>query len=128
MESINEKDKLYVAYLKAIIGSGVLSIILLVLASLMFYFMSFTDSQMNTSVWVITVLGICYCGVFGAIKIGSRGYLHGAVLGGLYTIIIGIIGLLTEAGKVNMQTFLVTFIMSVVVGMLSGMIGMMLKK
>lgn len=128
MERIEEKDRFYITYLKAILGAGVLSIILLVIASLLFYFMNFTDPQMSTAVWVITVLGICYSGIFGAIKIGTKGYLHGAALGGIYTIILGLIGMLTEAGRVNTQSFIVTLIMSVIVGMLSGMIGMMLKK
>ncbi|MEG2892797.1 MAG: TIGR04086 family membrane protein [Clostridium sp.] len=128
MESIKEKDKLYITYLKAVIGAGVLSIILLVVASIMFYFMKFTDTQMNTAVWVITVLSICYAGIYGAMKIGSRGFLHGAILGGLYTMLVGVVGMLTEAGKVNMQAFLVTLVMSLIVGMLSGMIGVTLKR
>lgn len=128
MESIKEKDKFYITYLKSIIGAGTLSIVLLIIASLLFYFMEFSDSQMNTAVWVITVLGICYAGVFGAMKMGSKGYLHGAVLGCIYSVILGVIGMLTEAGKINMQTFVVTLVMSIVVGMLSGMIGMMIKK
>ncbi|MEG0370736.1 MAG: TIGR04086 family membrane protein [Clostridium sp.] len=128
MENMYEKDKLYITYIKAIIGAGVLSIILLVIASLMFYFMKFTDSQMNTAVWVITVLGICFAGIFGAIKIGSKGYLHGAILGVIYTIMVGVIGMLTEFGKVNMQAFIVTIGMSIIVGMLSGMIGVTIKK
>lgn len=128
MEGINQKERFYITYLKAILGAGVLSIILLVIASLLFYFMDFTDPQMSTAVWVITVLGISYSGVFGAIKIGARGYLHGAALGGIYTIILGLIGMLTEAGRVNMQSFIVTLVMSIIVGMFSGMIGMMLKK
>ena len=128
MEGIEGKDRFYITYLKAIIGSGVVSIILLVIASLLFYFMDFNEEQMNTAVWVITVLGICYAGVFGALKIGSKGYLHGAILGCIYTIIVGTLGMLTEAGKINTHTFIVTLIMSIVVGMLSGMIGMALKK
>lgn len=128
MEKIKEKDKIYVTYLKSIIGAGTLSVVLLILASLLFYFTDFSESQMSTTVWVITVLGICYAGVFSAMKIGTKGYLHGAILGAIYTAFLGIIGVLTESGSVNIQTFLVTFIMSLLVGMFSGMIGVIIKK
>ncbi|MEF9953119.1 MAG: TIGR04086 family membrane protein [Clostridium sp.] len=128
MESMKEKDKLYITYLKAVIGAGVLSIVLLILASIMFYFMKFTDGQMNTAVWVITVLSICYAGIYGAMKIGSKGFLHGAVLGGLYTLLVGVVGMLTESGQVNMYSFIVTLVMSLIVGMLSGMIGVTLRR
>lgn len=128
MENVKGKDKLYIVYLKSIIGAGTLSIILLILASLLFYFTEFSEAQMSTAVWVITVLGICYTGIFSSMKIGTKGYIHGAILGAIYTILLGTIGMLTDSGNINMKVFIITFIMSVIVGMFSGIIGIMIKK
>jgi putative membrane protein (TIGR04086 family) len=121
-------EKLFVIYAKALARGVILSVILLLFASLVFYFTNLNEAFMNTAVWVITVLSICYASIYGTRKIGVKGFLHGAVIGVLYIVVLAIIAFLVEKGQVNILSYVVMLVMSIVVGMLSGMIGMILKK
>lgn len=122
----DDKEKLYVVYLKSVIRGIVLSIILLLIASLVFFFSSLNQEYMKTVVWVITILSICYASIYGALKIGSKGFMHGAFIGGIYIIIMAVIALLSEKGNLNMRAYIIMFVMSLVIGSLAGMIGIVI--
>ncbi|MCX7885425.1 MAG: TIGR04086 family membrane protein [Caloramator sp.] len=121
-----DKEKLYVVYLKSVIRGIVLSIILLLIASLVFFFSSLNQEYMKTVVWIITILSICYASIYGAFKIGNKGFIHGAFIGGIYIIIMAIIALLSEKGNLNMRAYIIMFVMSLVIGSLAGMIGIVI--
>jgi putative membrane protein (TIGR04086 family) len=121
-------ERLYIVYAKALARGVILSIVLLLAASLIFYFTDLKEEFMNTAVWLITVISICYASIYGTRKIGVKGFLHGAVIGVLYIVVLAVIAFLAEKGQVNMLSYLIMLIMSIIVGMLSGMIGMILKK
>lgn len=121
------REKLYILYLKSILRGIVLSIILLLAASLVFFFTSLNQEYMKTAVWIITILSICYASIYGTYKIGSRGFIHGALIGMIYTVIIAVIAILAERGQLNMRAYLIMLIMSLVIGALAGMIGIVLN-
>lgn len=124
----DSREKVYIVYLKSIIRGIVLSVLLLLIAAFIFYYTSLDESYMSNAVWIITVLGICYSCIFGSHKIGSRGLVHGILIGIIYITILGIIAFLAEKGDINMMSYIIMFTMSVVIGALSGMIGVMLGK
>lgn len=119
-------EKFYSVYIKAVSRGIVLSILLILFVAAIFYFSSFTEDFLNSAIWIITIVSICYSSIYGAFKIGSRGYLHGAAIGALYMILLTIIATLAERGTLNLRYYLVSFIMSIVVGALSGMIGIII--
>lgn len=121
-------EKLVIVYSKALARGVIFSLVLLLAASLIFYFTNLSEGFMNTAVWIITVLSICYASIYGTRKIGVKGFLHGAVIGVLYIVVLAIVAFLVEKGQVNILSYLVMLCMSIIVGMLSGMIGMILKK
>lgn len=124
----NVKDKVYFVYLKAITRGVILSVVLLLICAFIFFYTSFNEKYMSNVVWIITVLGICYSSIFGAYKIGSRGLIHGILIGMIYTALLGIIALLAEKGDINTMSYVVMLSMSIVIGGLSGIIGSMLNK
>jgi putative membrane protein (TIGR04086 family) len=123
----NESDeKLYMIYIKAVSRGIIISVVLLLITALVFYFTDFNQDNIKTIVWAVTILSICYSGIYAAAKAGSRGYLHGAASGAIYMLVLFIIAALAERGSISFRTYAVMFIMSLVIGSLSGMIGMII--
>lgn len=126
---LNKEDKgsnVLLTYGKALIRGIALTVLLLIIAALIYNFTGLGEEVFDTAIWIVLILGICFGSIYGSLKIGRRGYLHGAVIGALYTIIILLIAFLIEQGDVTMKGFLIRFIMSIVIGALSGMIGMVM--
>lgn len=122
------REKAYIVYLKAITRGIILSVVLLLAAALVFYYTNLDEKYMSNVVWIITVLGICYSSIFGSHRIGSKGIIHGMVIGFIYMALLGLIAFLAEQGDLNVMSFLIMFIMALTVGALSGAIGVLLGK
>jgi putative membrane protein (TIGR04086 family) len=121
-------ERLYLVYSKALGRSLILSVVLLIATSLIFYFTNLSEGFMSSSVWIITILSISYGSIFGARRVGSRGFVHGAVIGVLYIVVLAVIAILAERGQVNVISYIIMLVMAIIVGTLSGMIGMIMKK
>lgn len=122
------KQGILLTYGKSLIRGLVLSILLVFVSALLYYYAGLSEESFETATWIIIILGICFGSIYGAMKIGSRGFLHGALIGGLYIVVLGIIAFLVEQGEVSLRGFLVKLVMALVIGALSGMIGMVLNK
>jgi putative membrane protein (TIGR04086 family) len=127
-ENDNPREKLYFVYLKAIARGVILSVLLLLITAFIFYYSDLNESFMSSVVWVITVLGICYTCIFGSYKIGSKGLIHGIILGVIYILILGLIAVLAENGGINTSSFIIMLVMAMVIGGISGIIGSILSK
>lgn len=120
-------EKLYITYIKAVSRGIMISILLILVIAAIFYFTSLSEEFLDTAIWIVTIVSICYSSIYGAFKIASRGYLHGAAIGALYMILRTIIAILAEKGQLNLKAYLVSFIMAIVIGALSGMIGIIIS-
>lgn len=123
----SSNDKMSIIYAKSVIRGILLSIILLILGALVFYFTSLNQDYIETFVWIVSILSICYASIYGTFKIGHKGFIHGAILGAIYTAVIAIIAILAERGQLDMKSYLIMLVMSIVIGALSGMIGITLS-
>jgi putative membrane protein (TIGR04086 family) len=121
------QEKFYITYIKAVSRGLILSLVLVLVVAALFYFSNLSFDFIDTATWIITITSICYSSIYGAYKIGRKGYLHGALIGAIYLIIVAIIAFLAEKGKLDMGGYLVAFIMSLVIGALSGMIGIVIS-
>lgn len=122
-----ENDKFYLYYFKALLRGVLLSVVLLLITSCIFYFSNLNEGYIKTIAWIVTIISVCYASIYASFKIGSKGYLHGAAVGAFYVVIMLLIGLLAEKGHVVLKSYLIMFIMSLVIGALAGMIGITLK-
>lgn len=120
-------DNIGMIYIKSVIRGILLSVVLLVIGALIFYFSNLNNDYIQTFIWIVTIISICYAGIYGSYKIGKRGFIHGAVIGVLYMVILAVIAILAEKGQLNVRTYTITFIMSLVIGSFSGMIGVTLS-
>jgi putative membrane protein (TIGR04086 family) len=119
-------EKLYITYIKAVSRGIVLSIVLILIIAAIFYFTNLSEEFLNTAIWIITIISICYSSIYGAFKIGWKGYLHGGVIGAVYMILLTIIATLAEKGQLNLKAYFVSFLAAIVIGALSGMIGIII--
>ena len=122
----NSSEKLYMIYIKAVSRGIIISIVLLLLTSLIFYFTNFNQDIIKTIVWIVTIISICYAGIYAAVKVGHRGYIHGAASGAIYVFILFIIAYLAERGQISLRSYFIMLLMALVIGSLSGMIGMII--
>ena len=128
INGVNEdKENIFIIYCKALFRGMILSVILLIITALIFYFTKIDNAYMDTGGWVISILGISFSSIYGASKIGRKGFMHGALIGICYIAIIFLISLITQKTKTDGLTVLIKFIMSLIVGALSGMIGIVIN-
>lgn len=124
----NEKnDNLVKIYAKAILRGIILSLILLLITSAVLYLGQIGDEHYRTITWVIMIVSICYSAIYAALRIGKRGFLHGALIGVIFILIMMLVAYLTEKGAISIRNYMVLFLMSIVIGALAGMIGMVIK-
>jgi putative membrane protein (TIGR04086 family) len=114
-------------YGKSLIRGLGLSIVLIFAVALLYHFGILGEESFDTAIWVVLILGICFGSIYGAMKIGMKGFIHGAAIGALYILILGLVAFLVDKGQVTLSGFLTRLVMGVVIGALSGMIGMVLN-
>jgi putative membrane protein (TIGR04086 family) len=119
-------EKFYITYIKAVSRGIILSIVLILIIAAMFYFTSLSEEFLNTAIWIVTIISICYSSIYGAYKIAQKGYLHGGAIGAIYMILLTIIATLAEKGQLNLKAYFVSFLAAIVIGALSGMIGIII--
>lgn len=122
-----DKDSVFIIYCKALFRGLILSIILLIITAVIFYFTKVDNSYIDTAGWIINILGICFSSIYGAGKIGNKGFIHGALIGILYIAVIFLISLITGGINVSGLSILIKFVMALIVGALSGMIGIVIS-
>lgn len=120
------KENVALVYLRALIRGVVLSIVLLLVTALVFHFSNLDPAHIDTVTFIITVLSIVYAAVYGSFKIKSKGYLHGGIIGTLYMVVVAMISLFIQKGNINYKGLFIMLIMALVIGIFSGMIGILL--
>lgn len=110
------------------VGEGVVRSFFLTLALLLIYAVitSFIDTNAKLdSIYkvVITALGVMYGAIYAARKINRRGWLIGLIVGLLYMIVIYLVSVLNGRGLALSNFSILRIILALVVGTLSGMLG-----
>ncbi|MCY6353920.1 TIGR04086 family membrane protein [Clostridium sp. ZS2-4] len=110
------------------IGEGVIRSFFFTLALLLIYAVitSFIDTNAKfDSIYkvVITALGVMYGAIYAAKKINRRGWLIGLIIGILYMIVIYLVSVLNGRGLALSHFSILRIILALVVGTLSGMLG-----
>lgn len=120
------KENVALVYLKSLIRGVILSIVLLLVTAIVFHFSNLDPTHIDTVTFIITVLSIVYAAIYGSFKIKSKGYLHGGIIGLLYMIVVAMISLFVQKGNIHYKGLIIMMIMSLVIGIFSGMIGILL--
>lgn len=129
MYSKGEKaEKIYLIYIKAILRGWLISLALLLAVTLLFYFTGLSNDYIGLAAWIITVIAICYSGIYASFTIGSKGLIHGVIIGAVFICTLMAIALIAEGGELNMMSYGVMLLVGIVIGGLSGIIGTLINK
>ncbi|SHE54126.1 TIGR04086 family membrane protein [Clostridium fallax] len=112
------------AILKGVLRGLILNFILLGVLFLTMIFKDISSDGLNIIWTIIISLSIVYGSIVATIKNGENGWLIGLILGALYFGIIFIIAKIFFNSTLDMNLFSTTkFFIFMVIGMLSGMLG-----
>ncbi len=123
----NSKDKTFIIYIKSLLRAFLLSVVLLLVVALIYYFTDLSIESLKTAVWIVAILSICLGGIYAAGHIGSKGFLHGAASGLLYMVLLGALMLLYDGSGVNFRSYAIMLVASIIIGAFSGIIGVVLN-
>jgi putative membrane protein (TIGR04086 family) len=115
-----------------VIGKGVLfsfliSAVLLVIYGILLTVTSLSETSVPTVIMIITMISIALSSIYTAVRVDSRGWLNGAIVGFVYMLVLFLIGLIFNTG-VTLDSFIFfRLLMGFVIGALAGIIGINIK-
>lgn len=113
--------------LKGMIFAFLFSLICFLILSLILTFTNISESIIKPASYIIMIISIVVGSGYVAQRVDKRGWMHGAITGLLYIIILSIMGILTGGGMVLGQLFFSRIIIGIVAGGIGGILGINLK-
>lgn len=113
---------------KGLVGALAVTVLLTAIFSLLVSFINFSQSVFSGVFVVITSLGLIFGTIVGAKLHGRKGWLIGLAVGILFYIALYVTGVLFGAEATLGYYDLMKFLLCVLVGVLSGMLGINLGK
>ena len=121
-------SKNILSMLKCGVFSVLISVVLLLVASLIGSFVPMPESLILILVNVISVLSVFFAGIIASAIYKSKGLLYGAVSGIIYSIFVYILGVIFYKNFGISVNSLIGFVISVVSGGVGGVTGVNLIK
>ena len=113
--------------LKGLLSSIIITVLLTAFLSIVMMFMSLSDMVFNVSYVIITCVAIIVGSIIASRKIGKNGWLVGLLLGCVYYISLYLFTLIIGGdSSLGLYDFY-RFVIALVVGILSGMLGINLE-
>lgn len=129
MENIKESEfsKNLIRIIKGSITSIILTIILLLVFATVLTYTPLKESTINPVIIVITGISILIGSSISTLKINKNGLINGSLVGIIYILTIYLISSIIGAGfKVNLYS-VIMIIVSIIMGMIGGIIGVNMK-
>ena len=125
------KSKVKGSGIKILLGSGISFVITLISLLVISIILTYTDVSENiitVSVIVISALSIFIGSIISAVNINKNGILNGYLVGAIYMITIYLLSSIFVSGfSMNMQSVLM-IVISIIAGMIGGIIGVNFHK
>jgi putative membrane protein (TIGR04086 family) len=112
---------------KGVLIALIISAVLIIVYGLLLSFTSLSESSMPAVITAKSTVSIALSGIYVAVKVESRGWLNGALMGLIYMVVLFLISLLFKTGAAFDKFVLFRIFMGFVIGALSGIIGINLK-
>ncbi|HOE57368.1 MAG TPA: TIGR04086 family membrane protein [Bacillota bacterium] len=123
-----EKEiSIYGIFLKSLGLCLVFSFILIMLYALILSFTSMSDSSMKTIIQVIMIASITVSSIYGGKKLSRKGWLFGAALGLVFTLLLVPLGIGFGQSFSLDKYFAAKILMGSTVGLVGGIIGVNLN-
>ncbi len=123
----DKETSIYRIFLKSLGLCLAISFVLIMLYALILSFTSMSDSSMKTSIQVIMIVSITVSSIYGGKKASRKGWLFGAALGLVFTVLLVPLGIGFGQSFAFDKYFVAKIFMGSVVGLIGGIIGVNLK-
>ncbi|SCZ07317.1 TIGR04086 family membrane protein [Alkaliphilus peptidifermentans] len=114
-------------YGKGLIRGYVLSLLLFLISAILITYTFIGEGLIPIITSIILILGVAYASIYSAIKVGVRGWLHGALVGLVYILILLLFSKFFVSGFVFDRYVIYKIVISVFTGVVGGMIGINIK-
>ena len=123
-----ESNKNWLQVVKGLIISYILTFILLFLFSLILTYTNVGENTIAPVIIVITVISILIGSSICGVKIRKNGIIYGGIMGLLYIFLLYMISSMIQTGFGLNVYAIIMMVLSVVAGMIGGIVGVNLKK
>ncbi|WP_303863440.1 TIGR04086 family membrane protein [Alkalibaculum bacchi] len=114
-------------YLKGLLRSIGLALILIVIMTTVFFFVDLNNNLVNPFEFVILLLSVLYASIYVSRRMKSKGWLHGIIMGTIYFAIIFAVNLGTAADGFQIMSILPKWIFFASTGFIGGCIGVNIR-
>ncbi|MBM7613885.1 TIGR04086 family membrane protein [Alkaliphilus hydrothermalis] len=114
-------------YGRGLVRGYVLALMLFLLCGILITFTSLGESVIPMVTSIITILGVAYTAIYVVANIGSKGWLHGAVVGMVFMVLLVILSKMFITDYMLDKYVMYKLLISGVTGCIGGMIGINIK-
>ncbi|WP_243141145.1 TIGR04086 family membrane protein [Alkaliphilus pronyensis] len=114
-------------YGKGLVRGYVLSLFLFLITALLITYTALNEGLIPIVNSIILILSVAYAAIYSAVNIGERGWLHGAIVGLLYILILLIFSKIFVSGFEFDKYVTYKIVISLFTGVIGGMIGINIK-
>ena len=114
-------------YLKGLLGSIGLALILIVIMTTIFFFVDLNNNLVNPLEFVILLLSVLYASIYVSRRIKNKGWLHGIIMGTIFFAILFAVNLGTATDSFQIMSFLPKWIFFASTGFIGGCIGVNIR-
>ncbi len=129
MNSINENEftKNIIRIIKGSVTAIILTLLLLLIFAIILTYTSLNENVINPVIIVISVISILIGSSISTLKISKNGLLNGGLVGIIYILTIYLLSSITSSGfGINLYS-IIMIILSIIAGMIGGIIGVNMK-
>ena len=114
--------------IKTVLGAFLLTLILMGILAALICFTPLSEEIVTPSVFVLNYLSVFMAGLFSAVKGRQRGFLTGAAAGGLYMMLLYLLGFILFGGIEFTTDTVLQIIYCTLTGMIGGIVGINLSR
>lgn len=118
----------FLKILKGSIVSIIITLVLIIFASMILTFTNIPEAVIPAMIIIISAISILVGSIISTLYIDNKGMVNGACVGLIYIVVLYLLSSITVAGfNLNIKS-LVMMLVSIIAGMIGGIIGVNLHK
>lgn len=118
-----EKNNSYLPAAEGVLRGFIITVVLLLIFAVVMTFIEVDEGASSMFYLITTLLSIMYGSIYAVRKIKRRGWLIGIIVTLLYLLILYIVSIISGNSSVIGTDRIMRFLLALIVGALSGMIG-----
>lgn len=120
---MEKKSKIYVSAAGGVLRALFITLVVILIFAFVSTKISFSEGITNMVILVTTLLSVMFGSIYSSRKSGKKGWLNGFLVGLFYIAIFYIVSLIDGSSGAFQLRDIIRIVLSIVVGTLSGMLG-----